>query len=260
MLKISWSSEAGVVDDHEDLGLRVEVGAGAVQQLVELDDGLLGVALELLGLVARMLYRPCRTLRAYWPRFSSSRSWRSISVVDVERLLALALAALVAGDDELAHLLAQLAVAARGRGRAPGRAASRPRRRRRAASGPWRRRGRSAPGSSGGSPPRAPRRETGAIDAARAAAASPARSRGRPCRSASSALPAPVANTIAPIGSAMSTIRIMIVPVSISARGIGKGTHGGTPPRRTLRYPSGSWLTDQSIGFGHDFERATQGA
>ena len=55
----------------------------------------------------RSLFMP-----AYWPRFSSSRSWRSISAFDVERLLAGALAALVAGDDEAADLGAQLLVLA----------------------------------------------------------------------------------------------------------------------------------------------------
>ena len=51
----------------------------------------------------------------YWPRFSSSRSWRVDLGLDVERLLALASAALVAGDDELADLLAQRGVVGGGR-------------------------------------------------------------------------------------------------------------------------------------------------
>ena len=47
----------------------------------------------------------------YWPRFSQLAQLALDLLLDVERLLALAHAALVAGDHELAHLLAQLVVA-----------------------------------------------------------------------------------------------------------------------------------------------------
>ena len=36
-LKTSWSIECGVVDDHDDLGVRVEVGARADHQLVQIE-------------------------------------------------------------------------------------------------------------------------------------------------------------------------------------------------------------------------------
>ena len=52
-------------------------------------------------------------MRAYWPRFSSSRELALDLRLDVERLLALAHAPLVAGDDQLADLLAQRRVARR---------------------------------------------------------------------------------------------------------------------------------------------------
>src|SRR6266511_2831471 len=53
-----------VVDDHQDLGLGIEVGPRADRQLLELRDPILQLHLR---------------LAAHWPRFSSSRSWRSTS-------------------------------------------------------------------------------------------------------------------------------------------------------------------------------------
>jgi len=43
MLKTLLVDRGGVVDDHDDLGLRVEVGAGLDQQLLDLVQVLLGI-------------------------------------------------------------------------------------------------------------------------------------------------------------------------------------------------------------------------
>jgi GTP:adenosylcobinamide-phosphate guanylyltransferase len=64
-----------VVDDHDDLGLGVEVGAGPDDELIQVDDPRFGV-----GWHEAPLYPFLR--RNYWPRSSSSRSRRSASSGD----------------------------------------------------------------------------------------------------------------------------------------------------------------------------------
>src|SRR6476660_8299884 len=85
-----------VVDDHHDLRLRVEVGAGANQHLVDLDCAALDVrSHDLILLLPEVLEFPKLTLDL---------------LVDLERLLSLPDATLVAGHDELSHFLDQPAV------------------------------------------------------------------------------------------------------------------------------------------------------
>ena len=88
-----------VVDDHDDLGLRVEIRTRPDEQIVEIDHRIVGRGSRPEHVLPEVLELPQLALDLG---------------VDVERLLALAGAALVAGDDELAHLLPQLGVAAAG--------------------------------------------------------------------------------------------------------------------------------------------------
>ena len=164
MLKTSWSMRGGVVDDHDDLGLGVEVGPGRDQQLLDLVHSRRAARRALLvgscsSSIARIVYptpEPEAGASSVRPR-STGRGSRARELaldlgVDVERLLALAHAALVAGDDELADLLAQR-LRRRRPGRPPGRAASRPPPRRRAAAAPRARGGSTSPPASGGPRP-----------------------------------------------------------------------------------------------------------
>ncbi len=92
----------------------------------------------------------------YCPRFSSSRSWRLDLLVDVERLLSLPDATLVARHDELPHLLRQPRVGPAVSDGVDRRAAWPARPRRRAAPRRGRAAGRPSPPASGGSRPRGP--------------------------------------------------------------------------------------------------------
>ena len=82
MLNTPWSSEVESSTTTEDLGLRVEVGARADEQLVHLDDAssMSGSGLIWFDAVTAVYVRLSEpALPPHCPRFSSSRSWRSTS-------------------------------------------------------------------------------------------------------------------------------------------------------------------------------------
>ena len=111
-LKISGVERGRVVDDDHHLGLGVEVGPRADQQLVELVFASLGHMRRIY--IAELPGSAC----SVWLAAAELAQLAVDLGLDVEWRLALACAALVAGDHELADLLAQGGIGARRRRRA----------------------------------------------------------------------------------------------------------------------------------------------
>src|SRR5918994_7431547 len=103
----------GVVDDHDDLGLRVEVGARANDQVVHLHHGLFDVRFGChvaSSAASDRMY--IRSKGITWSAHSLAEILELAKLtldlgLDVQRFLSLSLAPLVARHDELSHLLAQ---------------------------------------------------------------------------------------------------------------------------------------------------------